>query len=198
MLIDFPSIKSELSKIFMQVFNQAAQAELGPFQGIKRTMQHEGSDGTYSTVDGTVRKKDYQRMEVNYRIEYKDVPDMTLENVFSLFQQKGKEMGEQMGRYMFKTVDEITKESGNIVDSHGKPFSLDLMFETIEKMQIPFDEQGNPVMPTLVIHPNMSPRLKEIMEKEEVVKEYEERHKKLIEQKRKEWNEEQNSRKLVD
>ena len=198
MIIDYPSIKKDLSKVLLRIFNNSVQGELGPFQGIQHLMQHEGKKGSYSTVDGKVKDKDYQLMEVNYKIQYADIPNMTFEDVVKLVEQKGKEMGEQMGKYFFKTVNDVIDETGNVVQAHGKPFSLDLMFETLEKMPLAFDEEGNPRMPTLVIHPDMTPRVRELIAQEEKEKKYEARHKALVEQKRKEWNEEQNRRKLVD
>jgi hypothetical protein len=198
MLVDYPSVKKQISEKLLKIFNQSAEVELGPFQGIGRTRQHEGRRGSYSTVNGVVKEQNYQEMGVNYSILYKDIPFMGMGDVVALVKQKGKEMGEKMGKYFFKTVDETIQETGNIVEAHGRPFSLDLMFETLEKMAIDFDLDGTPRMPTLIVHPKVMEQVRELIKVEETEKKYEQRHKDLIEKKRQEWYEKQNRRKLVD
>lgn len=198
MLPDFPSVKKEVSDHLLKIFKNFAKQEMGPFSGVAYTMQHEGRKGSYSTMEGKVVNQDYQRMEVAYEIKLSDVPTMTFEDVLKILKEKGGEMGSQMGKYFFKTVNQVIDETGNVVDAKGKPFSLDLMYETLEKMEIPFDENGNPRLPTLVVNPQTMEKVREAIEKEKTEKKYEQRHKQLIELKRKEWNEKQSDRKLVD
>jgi len=198
MLPDFPKVKKEVSNLLLKIFKSFARQEVGFFSGVAQTMQHEGRKGSYSTMEGTIVNNDYQKMEVFYQIKFSEVPTMTFEDVLKILEEKGKEMGDQMGKYFFKTVNQTINKTGNSVDAKGKPFSLDLMYKTLEKMEIPFDEDGNPRLPTMVVNPQVMEKIKEIKEKEKIENKYEQKHKQLIELKRKEWNEKQNNRKLAD
>lgn len=111
MLIDFPVVKKEVDQFLMKVFKKSANSELGVFSGIGRTRQHEGRKGSYSTVEGKVKDKNYQPFSVEYLIKYGDVPTMIMDDVIALIRQKGKEMGEQLGKYMFKTVNQTIEEN---------------------------------------------------------------------------------------
>jgi hypothetical protein len=108
--------------------------------------------------------------------------------------EKGREMGAQQARYHYGQLDQIITEVGNTVSG---PLTLDKYFETFEKIFISFDADGNPRMPTMVIHPDMTPLVEKLAE-EMKTDEARARFAELIERKREQWNEEQDRRKLVD
>jgi len=78
-----------------------------------------------------------------------------------------KEMKSQMTRRAFARMDEIAEENGMVVDARGRPFSADLFVEMLEKIEIKFDESGNAVMPSLVVHPSMMDKMRAALETDE-------------------------------
>jgi putative lipoic acid-binding regulatory protein len=170
MLIDFPEIKKDISRDLLKIFKNSVNSESRILENMQKTMQHEGTSGTYSSVEGTIRNKDYQQMKVEFEILYSELPNLEIVDAIRIVQEKGKEMGEQLGKYTFSTVEQVTNETGNVVDAKGKPFSLGMMFELLEKMEIPFDMNDNPHMPTVVIHPNQMDRIREEIQREEIEK----------------------------
>lgn len=198
MLPDFPREKRELSKLLMKIFTNSAFGEMGPFEGMPSMTQHEGRQSSYSTVDGVIKQQDYQATAVEYQVLYSDIPNMTLQDVVALIQQKGKEMGGQMSQYFFKVFTQTVDEVGNNFDAKGRPLSIELLHETLEKLEIPFDEDGNPSLPKLIVSPSMGPRIEEMQKNEKEKPEYKEKYAEIMARKKKEWDEKQNSRKLVD
>jgi hypothetical protein len=84
------------------------------------------------------------------------------------------------------------------VNGKGQPFTFELFLETLEKISIDFDDQGNPYLPTVVVSPELGAKLKSKLPEWEANPDYDKRFKELIERKRKEWNDRESHRKLVD
>jgi len=85
-----------------------------------------------------------------------------------------------LAQQFFQRVSEITDAEGISIDAKGKPLSFDLIWDLLEKIDFGFDDNGNPIFPTLVIPPNVANKLKEL----KPTPEQEERKKRIIEEKR--------------
>ena len=92
----------------------------------------------------------------------------------------------------------MTKASGNAVDAKGQPLSPSLLFKALEKMEINFDENGRPTNLVLVLHPAQVADFKKKAAEWDKDPEYQKTFKDLMEKKRAEWRDRENSRKLVD
>ncbi len=53
-------------------------------------------------------------------------------------------------------------------DAKGKGLTPELFYAMFERIEIPFDEQGKPIMPTLVFNPAQIEKVKEILSRPEV------------------------------
>jgi len=79
-----------------------------------------------------------------------DVP-ATLARLFEM----ADEWGGQLVRGMLGHISDVSDEHGQTVDASGRDFG-DVLIESMERLEITFDESDNPVMPTLVMHPDTS------------------------------------------
>lgn len=59
-------------------------------------------------------------------------------------------------------MDEVCDKSGQTVDSGGDGFSYDLFLDMLEKIEISFDKNNEPIKPTLIMHPDVAEKIKEI------------------------------------
>ena len=59
----------------------------------------------------------------------------------------------------FANLGDICDAAGQTVDASGRPFDHDLLLEALEGVEIAFNADGRPQMPTLVLHPDMADRL---------------------------------------
>lgn len=59
----------------------------------------------------------------------------------------------------FKGLREVMDAVGTSVDAEGQPFSFDLFNDMLEKFHMEFDEEGEPILPTLITHPEMAERI---------------------------------------
>jgi hypothetical protein len=62
-------------------------------------------------------------------------------------------------RQLFEQMENVLRDSGQLIDAKGRPFSIELFFELLEKVQIDFDSEGKPKLPTLVVGPELFRRM---------------------------------------
>lgn len=186
--------------MLMNYFETEARKELGPLQDVRRFTQHEGKTMVHNTMDNSHKNKElkYVEFKTEYKVAYADVPKMGAGGVLKLLQEQAKEFGAQQAKHQYKVISQTTEEVGNVVNNGGKPFSIDSFFEVMEKIQIEFDEFGNPNMPTMVVSPEGAERAKEVIQEAENNPEVKKRMEELLAKKKEEYDAEQARRKLVD
>nr|WP_128796295.1 hypothetical protein [Corallococcus coralloides] len=93
---------------------------------------------------------------------------------------------------IFGGIDKILSEAGQAVDAQGQPLSVEWVIKALEKIELNFDDEGNPQMPTLIAHPSTTKHLAANPPTAEEQKQIEA----LIERKRQEFNARRRVRKL--
>ncbi len=92
----------------------------------------------------------------------------------------------------YKTMAEVTTAVGNVVDAGGRPFSWDYCNDLLEKMAIDFDDDGKPTLPTIVMHPDLFEKIKNIEPTQEQLV----RKSEILERKRVEFYAQKRTRRL--
>lgn len=59
-----------------------------------------------------------------------------------------------LGGHLIAMLSDVTEASGNAIDAGGAPLSWDLILDQIERVEIEFDADGNPRLPSLMGNPN--------------------------------------------
>ena len=90
---------------------------------------------------------------------------------------------EKVNREIFNTVNQITNLTGNLVDTKGKQISSELLLEILEKIYIPFDEEGKPILPSLFVSPNLATQIIKLEE----TKKDKEKFQNILEKKKKDF-----------
>ena len=57
----------------------------------------------------------------------------------------------QLSTQFYRGLDEITDATGMKLDAKGEPLSADLYLDMLEKMSMSFTENGDPILPTLIV-----------------------------------------------
>jgi hypothetical protein len=198
MLPLYPELKAKLEQVLTDIAHQAAQNRFGLFAGTPRIRQHEGDRLEYMTVDGDEKAAGYQRMAVGFDIKPSDIPTMTFEDCVQLVTKKGLELGTQEANRYLEVLNQSLEEVGNAIDAGGRPFTVDFYLEILERVKFPFDDEGNPLLPTMHTGPDLEASVKQVMGQAEGDADTQARIKALIDKRREEWNAEQDRRKLVD
>ncbi len=73
----------------------------------------------------------------------------------------------QMHGSFYERVNDITEATGSQFDMEGRPVSIDMILDMFDRLEFDFDDDGNPVLPTLKCGPEMARRLAELEPSEE-------------------------------
>ncbi|MCC7291844.1 MAG: hypothetical protein IT449_07275 [Phycisphaerales bacterium] len=166
---------------------------------VRTVQQHEGRKVQYETVEGFQEQVSYEnKASTALKVHRDEFP--TLDNVGYL--KKAKEMAAELAKqemgHFFAKADYFIEKAGTTLDAGGKPFDPMMLVEGLEKVDIDFDEQGRPILPTLVSDPALyaaaAPRLAEA----EKSADFQRRWKELMERKRMEWRDREADRKLAE
>lgn len=196
----YKEVKTIIEKTIARRFSNVMKLEMRPFNESPNITQHEGRTLIHNTLDNQNSQKvmKYKKAEVEYKLDRQKLTTMTPEDAIAIIDEKAKDMGGQMAKHQFQVLSDTINETGNSVDAKGQKLTPDLFLETMQKMSIAFDKDGNPKLPTMVISDKMSDEWKRVIQEAEADPEHKKKFDKIIEQKRKEYDAEQASRKLVD
>ena len=107
-------------------------------------------------------------------------------------------MTTQIETSFFATFRKAVQFSGNEVDAKGQRLTPELLLSTYEKMDLEFDKQGRPILPTLMVNQSNYETAKACFSQLGSNPDYNKQFEALIEKKRTEWNNRESSRRLVD
>jgi len=154
---------------------------------------------SYKTVDGEADETNYHEVASSeYLVKREDVIAKGAMAYVENIRSAAEEMKKQKAQYLLEKIKEVANKTGNIVDGQGRPFSFELFVESLKKIWIEFDENGKPHMPTMVVPPEIGEKLRVLLPEWEKNLEYKKIMEEIIEAKRKEWNDRESHRKLVD
>jgi hypothetical protein len=95
--------------------------------------------------------------------------------------------------HFFKVMERMCDAAGTGADAGGKPFSFEVYLAGLEKIELQFNRDGQPILPALVVHPTMA---KQIASLPPPTEEQQRAYNDLIERKRREFNARRRYRKL--
>lgn len=107
-----------------------------------------------------------------------------------------EQFAKQLSLNLFRTLDEVTTKTGQVVDGRGAPMSNEMMMEMFSKMTIDFEKSPHGDL-TIVVAPQMASRLqsldRELYEKPDLRRKMNE----LMDKKRNEFREREINRNLA-
>ena len=159
MLPDFPNVKRK----FRERVNEYLRALVRQDPLLSQIREQPYFEGNrMSSIDATGKSTEstYRTVSSQYSIRREDViakgPTAFIENIKNV----AEEIKKQKAKLLFDRINEATEKTGNTVDGKGGPFTFELFMELLGKIVIEFDGRGNPILPTLVISPEIGAKLK--------------------------------------
>lgn len=125
--------------------------------------------------------------------KWDDIRTCSLDALAEQVNRSAEERLAQVMPHFFDVLHRTSDAAGTAADAGGRPFSFELYLEVLERMEIQFDREGNPILPTLVMHPSMAEQLRS---QPPITPEQEKAKNDLIERKRTEFNARRRHRKL--
>lgn len=182
----------------MQYLEQAFQEHLGFWAHVPSYRQYEGSSWSLNRPDGSIVTGEFMGIEGVLTVSADEVPTLTPDKVKEKLREAALTMARQTSQGFFKDLDEQLEQHGQVFDAKGQPLDKEIFLRTLDSLQIEFDEQGEPILPALMMHPQMAESIKAEMQQWDNDPEFIKRHRALIQRKRMEWRDRESRRKLVD
>lgn len=196
MLPDFLKTKEKLKKMLDSERKKAELLHLGPVADAPRSMIFEGKRTNRTVIiytDAPCEEIKMEKLTSRLAVKWEEVETMTHEIVLNKINETAKEMAEQIKKSYYGTLIEAAEEAGNVTSTDGKPLSVDMILEMLEKMNVSFDEEGNPSGLTFAGSPELRPVIAEVISQAES----DPRYQTLMEEKKEEWRARESRRKLV-
>ena len=197
MLPDFPSIKRECRKIIERIIQNYNNKD-SILSQIKVYRDFEGNKMSTSDIDGNIELLPYRKFLSEKSIKDEDIINKGLEIYYENGIKMANELKSKIEAHMFQEIEDNTKKGGTWINAMGRPFSTDLLLEALERIQLNFDDDGNPKFPTMVVSPEMFEKIKDKLPAVGEDQNFDKRLEELILMKKQEWHDRESNRKLVD
>lgn len=196
MLETAPQLEQELDELLNNYVESAVSTFSPAMSQIDRHRVFEGHRNLMLRETGEVDETDIRQISGEAELKVETIMYGTIQEILETFLPAAESMASSQMQMLIDILKETTEKTGNKVEGNGQPLSFDLILETLEKLEIAFDREGNPKMPTMMGHPDLRARLEALAEDPGRPK-FEERQKKLIDRKRLEWRAREANRTLV-
>jgi len=133
------------------------------------------------------------RTELTFALEVDDIVAGDFDKLAAALDTAADDGLKQVMPKFFERIGELTSAAGNTVDARGQPLTFELLLQGFERAQMDFDEEGNPILPKLVLGPELYAAFQKLPPPtQEQQKLWDE----MIERKRREFNDSRRHRKL--
>ena len=192
MFPDFLKTKEKLQKMLYYEMMQAHLTHMGPLADVPVSMIFEGNRTVVIREDGSYEERNLEEITAELQVKFEEVEKMPHEIVLDKINGVTEEMAGKLKKSAYEQIEKSADEVGNVVDADGKPFSIDLLLELLEKIDIDFDEAGNPTL-VMVSGTKLAPSINKVIADPENSRRYHA----LMERKKEEWRVRESNRKLV-
>lgn len=194
MLVNSPKFKRRIFRNLNENIKQQMASKSPLVQGIKRYFVFEGDKMGAVRSDGTREVSEIQKYEAMVEIKRDEIGPGSVGKVAD---DLSTQLADAQSKAVIETLRNAVQEVGNTVDGKGTPFSPDLAIEALDKILIDFEGEV-PRLPTIVCSPEQMDRFKSVIEQMMTVEPYKSRYEAVIKKKKKEFDEREANRKLVD
>jgi len=203
MLPDFIKLKKENSKILnMYLDNRVVFYSTG-FEGAGKYFIHEGSKSEITRKTDAPEEIEMSRITTGVEIDKSIVKSGDVNNIMLKVDEMAKKIAYEQEKALFQQLIKLTEKHGQttkMTESSKVESSVhEMMYNSIEKMNIDFDKEGKPILPTVFCSKQMFEKIKQANEdKSAETLEAKRKYEELLEQKKKDYYEREDRRKLVD
>lgn len=194
MLPTSSKLRIRLIKNMNEKIKQQMNEKSPLFQQIKRYFVFEGNKLGIVRTDGTTSVDEIKKIEVSSVIEKEEAASL---GIGGLVDDISTKLAEAQSTAIFDSLEKAISEVGNKVDGGGKSFSPELFLQAIDKLQIDF-ENGLPKLPTLTCSPDSMEHFQAVIKTTMNEDPFKTQFEEIINRKKKDFDEREASRKLVD
>jgi hypothetical protein len=136
------------------------------------------------------------RIESEFEVKFDEVPTLTLIDILRSLDEVAQKIADQMAKHAYSSISEAAERVGNVVKAAGK-ITPEVILELFDKIEIEFDDNGNPEFPSIHIHPDVAETLKEALAQLQEIPENRQRFEAILAIKKEKRRVREANRKLV-
>ncbi len=157
-----------------------------------RSMKTIHGGGFQYEIKGKYNYSPIQEISSTIEMKYDDILNYNIEKFSEGIYNLINNQLDAIHRMMYQEISNATTNTGNVVDARGKGFSVDLLLDMLDKIELTFDEDGSPILPQIHMHPDAWEKTKDLQFSPEQTK----RQAEIIKKKKEEWYAKKRYRKL--
>jgi len=193
MLPDYPELKTRFGD-----FLQSRMYELlGAFPPVPKTLRKEGHRGCLVRHDGSIQELNRAPVCSRISVSRDEFGAMSVEDVLKKVDEAAEDMARQRDEAFFKLMDEVCEQAGNVLSAQGTPVSAEHLLRALKKVDIDFDDQGKPFLPTAIAGEKVASQIREAGRQLETDPVWRRRYSRLMDLKKDEWRAREADRRLV-
>ncbi len=126
------------------------------------TKSHQLFEGRSSAIqreDGKVDKTPIHQASGEVTIKQGKLVDFTVMTIEKHLEEVAEQLARSITEQFQQRIKEVTAATGNIVDGGGKPFSEDILLDSMEVMEHNFGKDGRWKPPTMIVGPGMAEKI---------------------------------------
>jgi hypothetical protein len=192
---DFPALKEQFNQALTRYMRgRLDQSVLGQ---IPRGRIFEGGRNVIVREDGSQEETKMNEAGSEIRIPADEIRNLHLPALLERLEVLVHEILAKQTKDFYETISRGVESVGNKVDAGGKPLTAELFLEAIAKIQIDFNPDGSPRMPTVHISPHQQDDVARMIQRLETEASLKKQFDTIIARKREEWRAREANRKLV-
>lgn len=196
MLPDFPASKQAVRKHLQEYFEGRVRFHSGGLMhNVPSRIMHEGEVLVTEHSTDFIQETPLHPIISSTTISIEKLLRDT-KMVYGIMDEMAIQTAEQQSKIMFETISDITERTGNVLRRNGE-MSIETILLMYEKVEMDFDIDGKPILPSIIVSPNDLEKTKLLLEKLQTDSEAIGKFEKVIEDQRIKWNDRQNNRELV-
>ncbi len=179
----------------MEQFNNTIQRNLGFMADSPRYIVHEGETHGFLRPSGKDDSSALKQFSAGDSLDILKLNSGDTTEVLKFINTIALSYADQMKAQMFDTISDVCDENGNTVNANNLSLE-EMILEMYNKIQIDFNHDGSPKMPQIILGEGYFDKIKELFDNSG-----QELNKKIdiiISNKKQDWLERENNRKLVD
>lgn len=196
MLPDLPDLKKDIDEILHLYLRNQVNKKLGFFNEVPKQIIHEGDKLKITRADGSVEVSALERASAEMSLDLADIPRLTLQEKIIKINDVADKMALQISKHLYGSLNKTLEEAGQSSDNKGRPLDAEVIFSTLEKIQLEFDDFGKLEL-SIVVSPELLPKAEQILEQIKSDPHLRKRYDEIIMRKRIEWRDREAARKLV-
>ena len=196
MLPDFPYLKKRLLSLLTARMKSVYRVHGMPFANLPFAHIQEGNCVKMIRADGSEETIEMKHHRVTVRLLTDELENLSAEDIHRKFDQAAEEMARKTFQTFLQSLDKAVSEVGNVVRLEGRPTIEDL-FRLYETVDIDFDEEGHPILPTIMCGKEMHEHVQNLLPQVESDLEVRRKFDNMLAKKQEEWRDREASRRLV-